>query len=96
MGKRKGRRTHSDEGGRRVKLDRGVHAEWPGLSGPSIFTPEGRIEQDRAVSLKLARASGLRGATARVLWVVRVLPLVPAALALAIVYVWRAIRRRPL
>jgi hypothetical protein len=96
MGKRKGRRTRSGEGGRRLKLDRGVRAEWPGLSGPSIFTPEGRIEQDRAVSLNLAHASGLRGATARVLWVARVLLLGPAALALVIVYAWRAIRRRPL
>jgi hypothetical protein len=84
MGKRRGRRTRSDEGGRRHNLDRGPTVKWPGLSGPSILTPEGRIEQDRAVSLNLARAEGPRAESAKLLWVSRISPL--ATVALLLVY----------
>lgn len=94
MGKRRGRRTRSDEGGRRVRLDHGVRLEWPGLSGPSVLTPEGRIQQDRAVSMNLARSRSPGAPLARVLWLLLRVP--PAGLALGVVYFWRAIRRRPL
>jgi hypothetical protein len=55
------------------------------------LTPEGRIEQDRAVSLNLARAEGPRAETARWLWASRISPL--ASLALVIVAIWKLGRR---
>jgi hypothetical protein len=75
MGKRRGRRTRSDEGGHSAHLERGVTVDWPGLTGPSIFTVEGELGQRFAVTRNLARAKGWRGVSARALWLLLFPPL---------------------
>lgn len=65
--------------------------EWPGLSGPSIYTPEGRIRQMAAISSNLAKATGARGITARFLWLIG---FPPAALAVLVRDVARVVRKR--
>jgi hypothetical protein len=75
MGKRRGRRTHSDEGGHRVDVDKGPTVDWPGLTGPSIFTFEGSMEQRWAIVGNLVRARGWRGWSARLLFAMPLLAL---------------------
>jgi hypothetical protein len=91
MGKRRRRRTRSDEGGRGVIPGDGP-VEWPGLTGPSVFTFEGRIKQMGAVSGNLARARGARGAGARFFWL---LSIPPAAMAVLVRDLWRWLRGSP-
>ena len=79
MGKRRGRRTRSDE---RSGANRqgGAELGWPGLTGPSTFTAEGRIAQLGAISRNLAHAPGFRGASARFLLLMVFPPLAIASL----------------
>lgn len=75
MGKRRRRRTHSDEGGHRVDANKGPTVDWPGLTGPSIFTFEGSMEQRWAIVGNLVRARGWRGRSARLLFAMPLLAL---------------------
>ena len=68
----------------------GGPVEWPGLTGPSVFTFEGRMAQMRAVSANVSRA-GRRGVMARFLWL---LQFPPAAVAVLVRDLWRSFRRR--
>src|SRR5258707_1234195 len=80
MGKRRGRRTRSDGRGGRVNIDRGVSTDWPGVTGPSIFTFEGSMLQRWAVSGNLARAQGRGAVPAGFLWLLEFPPIAIASL----------------
>lgn len=98
MGKRKGRRTHSRDGGPHLRPPAGGPLEWPGLTGPSPFTFEGRMRNMGAVSSNLSRARGGRAAVARFLWLLGVPPLAAVALIQDVAYMLRRRRekaRRP-
>lgn len=91
MGKRRRRRTRSDDGGPKAHLERGVAVDWPGLSGPSIFTVEGALAQRSAVTRNIARAKGWRGISARLVWLVALPPVAAVALVRDL---WRWSRSR--
>lgn len=95
QGRRRGRRTRSD-GDRRWRGQPrrgGGPIEWPGLTGPSVLTPEGKIAHIGAVASNLAHARGNRAAVARVLFAM-IFP--PAGIALLVVMLFRWLRGRPL
>jgi hypothetical protein len=92
MGRRRGRTTKSSRPGRgRYTLPSDGPVDWPGLTGPSVFTFHGALQQTAAVSRNLARATGAQGAIARFLWC---LAFPPAAAAVLTRDLFRAIARR--
>ena len=90
MGRRRGRRTRSDRRGGPVLPPTGP-LDWPGLTGPSIYTFEGRMAQMSAISSNLARATGTRGIIVRFVYL---LAFPPAAIAVLVRDLSGVVRRR--
>lgn len=90
MGRRRGRRTRSDRRGGPLPPPEGL-VQWPGLTGPSVFTFEGRMAQMSAISANLARATGTRGIVLRFVYL---LGFPPAAIAVLVRDLIGVVRRR--
>ena len=80
QGKKKGRRTRSDTGGGHVRPAGDGPIEWPGLSGQSVLTPEGRIEQLGHVASNLSRANGRRARIVRAAFLIPAIAIIGGAI----------------